>query len=695
MARQRRSWRGVRLAGICGLGIWGLAPGWVWGTADGGTAIVQPAVQPGGEAIARQVELAVRGETLEVRLRLEGSTRPQYIGLNRGRTWIGELANVRLGLPRARSFHRENPAPGIVTLALLPSGNGGLQAIAVGQDRPVVGTMRWEPQGNVLVLQIRAEAEADSRPGEPIPAPNPASGPPVGPQTVEDFPVRPFQVRLGTEERVSSLVLRSAPVRDVLALLAMTAGLNAIFLEVETPPTGGAPTAAPPSTISMEIRDDRIENVFNYVLQVAGLQAKRDGKTVLIGRNLPITARETVLRTVRLNQLKANLPNTEISMTANVDASLASGGTGGSTANSRIARTQSLSQRFPMKGALQLLEELGANGGTQAQANRPGAARGVGENDLLFGGLQAAADMRTNTLTLIGPPNLVDLAETYLRQLDVRKRQVAVNVRIVEVALDKAENIGTSFSFGIDDSFFSLNQGEATANFGTVNPRFLPRPSDANPNAGSLFSPDVLQNPVNPGGIDGITRPFSFPTRFLLNLQARILEDKAKILTDPTLIVQEGSASQVNLTTQVFAGFRTINQPGPGNTVTTVSDTRDPIDVGVILNIAVDSIDDNGFITLAVSPEVSSPGQSITDPSRNNLLIQQLVNRRRLDTGFLRLRAGQTLVLAGIINESERTVTRKTPILGDIPLLGSLFRSTEDRRDRSEVIVLVTPRLLD
>jgi type IV pilus assembly protein PilQ len=608
------------------------------------------------------------------------------------------MANVRLGLPQSRSFHRENPAPGIATLALLPSGDGGLQAIAVGQERPLVGTMRLEPQregGNVLVLQIRPESPGPAAVPTGGTPPNPASGPSVGPQVVENLLVRSFQVNLGTDERVSSLVLRSAPVRDVLALLAMTAGLNAIFLEVEAAPTGGAPPPTPPNTVSMEIRDDRVENVFNYVLQVAGLQAKRDGKTVLIGRNLPITARETVLRTIRLNQLKANLPNTEITMTANVDASLASGGTGGGTANSRIARTQSLSQRFPMKGALQLLEELGANGGTQAQANRPGAARGVGESDLLLGGLQAAADTRTNTLTLIGPPNLVDIAETYLRQLDVRKRQVAVNVRIVEVDLDQSENIGTSFSFGVGDSFFNVNQGEATANFGTVNPRFLPRPSDANPNPGSLFSPDVLQNPLNLGGIDGITRPFSFPTQFLLNLQARIVEDKAKILTDPTLIVQEGSASQVNLTTQVFAGFRTINQPGPGNTVTTVSDTRDPIDVGVILNIAVDAIDDNGFITLAVSPEVSSPGQSITDPSRNNLLIQQLVNRRRLDTGFLRLRAGQTLVLAGIISESERVVTRKTPILGDIPLLGSLFRSTEDRRDRSEVIVLVTPRLLD
>ena len=98
---------------------------------------------------------------------------------------------------------------------------------------------------------------------------------------------------------------------------------------------------------------------------------------------------------------------------------------------------------------------------------------------------------------------------------------------------------------------------------------------------------------------------------------------------------------------------------------------------------------------MAVSPEVSSPGQSIVDPSRNNLLIQQLVNRRRLDTGNLRMRDGQTLVLAGIISESERTITTKTPILGDIPLLGALFRGTSNESTRNEVIVLVTPQIID
>ena len=78
-----------------------------------------------------------------------------------------------------------------------------------------------------------------------------------------------------------------------------------------------------------------------------------------------------------------------------------------------------------------------------------------------------------------------------------------------------------------------------------------------------------------------------------------------------------------------------------------------PVDVGVILNVQVDQIDDNNFVTIAVSPEVSSLGQQITDPSRNNLLIQQLVNRRRLETGRIRLRDGQTLILTGIIQEQD------------------------------------------
>jgi type IV pilus assembly protein PilQ len=545
--------------------------------------------------------------------------------------------------------------------------------------------------------------ETDLSEGRSLPAPTSpkAAAPPVGDIAVTTINISPNVVDLDLDERVPALVLRDAPVREVLSVLANTAGLNTVFVEGDDPNQSTINT-----TISMEIRNETVESVFNYVLQVARLQANRIGNTVLIGRNLPATARGLIVRTLRLNQLKASVPETEITTTVTTASSTTSGGgnvvtTGENTTstqvdtNSRVSRDTSVSQKLPIKGAKEILEDLGANNGGLNPRDPQNVARqrlGEDEPDQLLSNLEAIADNRTNTITLVGTPNLVGIAIDYLRQLDVRRRQAAINVKIIEVSLDRNENIGASFSFGVNDSFFSMNQGDLRANFGEINPSRIP-PADANP--GSLFSPDIIQSPIDRDGVDGITRPFQFPRNFLLNLQARIQTNDARVLTDPTLIVQEGSSSQVNLTSQVFAGFRQITEPAPGNEIRTVSETRPPIDVGVILNIHVDHIDDHGYVTLSVSPEVSSPGERITDPSQNDLLIQQLVNRRRLETGNVRLKNGQTLILAGIIEESERTITSKTPLLGDIPLLGALFRRTTDQRDRNEVIVLVTPNVIE
>jgi type IV pilus assembly protein PilQ len=72
-----------------------------------------------------------------------------------------------------------------------------------------------------------------------------------------------------------------------------------------------------------------------------------------------------------------------------------------------------------------------------------------------------------------------------------------------------------------------------------------------------------------------------------------------------------------------------------------------------------------------------------------------LLNERRVESGQFRLRDGQTLVLSGIIQDEDRSTVTKVPILGDIPLLGALFRRTDRANQRREVIVIVTPRVLD
>jgi type IV pilus assembly protein PilQ len=283
----------------------------------------------------------------------------------------------------------------------------------------------------------------------------------------------------------------------------------------------------------------------------------------------------------------------------------------------------------------------------------------------LLRGLQVVGDERTNSVTLIGSPKQIDIATAQLIQLDSRRRQVAVNVKIVDVNLLSTEDLNTSFSFGIGDTFVQNDRGVAVLNFGTTNPPFE-------------------------RGRSG-ERPPGFARRFLSRLQAQVQSGNAKILTDPTLTVQEGQTAQVNLTQEVPAGteiqFVTANQGGNAIPVQRVVVK----DAGLTVVLRIERIDDNGFVTLSVAPTVSAPTQTI-DTGLGDVT---LLNERSLTSGQIRLRDGQTLILSGIIQDSDRTAVSKVPILGDIPILGALFRSTNRVNQRQEVLVLLTPQIMD
>jgi hypothetical protein len=99
------------------------------------------------------------------------------------------------------------------------------------------------------------------------------------------------------------------------------------------------------------------------------------------------------------------------------------------------------------------------------------------------------------------------------------------------------------------------------------------------------------------------------------------------------------------------------------------------------------------FVTLSVAPSISAPVGVV--PTGNQGGFVTLLSQRVLQSGQVRVRDEQTLLLSGIIQESERSSVTKVPILGDIPILGALFRSTETDNRRQELIVLLTPQILD
>ena len=177
----------------------------------------------------------------------------------------------------------------------------------------------------------------------------------------------------------------------------------------------------------------------------------------------------------------------------------------------------------------------------------------------------------------------------------------------------------------------------------------------------------------------------------------------AKVLANPTLIMQEGeqleegqsiggsvvrgAGSAVNVGSQVVTNF---NVTTDSNGVTTCNPTREI--AGLTMVAKVDKADDNGFVTFQVSPRISAPVGTQVVPGCGTI---NILNSRALVTSRVRVRDGQTLILTGVISDEDRVVVTKWPILGDIPVIGSLFRSTGRNRNKRELIILVTPRIVD
>jgi type IV pilus assembly protein PilQ len=626
----------------------------------------------------------------KVNLVLDASSgdRAQVFTTKRGNALVADIINTQLRIPQGNSFRQDNPGPGIASIAINQLDSNSVRVVVTGSKgtpntQPVVrgrdgltisfiegdGTVAAVPEPSAPtapaapptgISQQPAPAEGPGQPNNAAPPFLPrAVAPPVGDIAISAIDASPSVIDLGTQERVPRLVLRDAPVREVLSLLARAANMNLAYSSVDASGQGGQPAAAVPGEglkVSLDIQNEPVQDVFNYVLRLSGLEANRSGRTIFVGPRLPNSSRDVVMRNLRLNQVTV-----DVALNFLV-------GLGADSAVSRERQVTSVSA-IPVG--------QGVNPVTQSQTTTETKIERLTLEDSkysspLLRGLQALGDQRSNSITLIGTPKQVELAMAQLSQLDIRRRQVAVNVKIVDVNLTNIKDFGSSFSFGVGDSYFVNNGGAASLNFGGSQP--------ATNNGGSI------SNGANLSGLSN---------RFLSSLQAQVQNQNAKILTDPTLIVQEGETASVNLTQQVVGNFKREISRGDGASTETITVEKE--NIGLTLAVKVDRIDDNGFISLSVAPNVKAPQapENISLGSGGGSQRIFLVSERSLNSGIVRLRDGQTLVLSGIIQDQDRTTVSKIPILGDIPLLGSLFRKTNRNNQRNEVIVLLTPQVMD
>lgn len=716
-------------------GISGIASGIVSSVA---TTIVMIAAQPAQAAPTQITAVQVNSSEggAEVVLQTRNGERPQVFTVNRGNALVADVINTQLQLEGGNGFVQNNPAPGITSVSVTQLDANSVRVVVTGEADPpsgeiVTGTNRVvlnvTPAGSVAAAPSTATApnppSPSSVPLSPSPTPPPAQAappaapeytpppsdvlvpnpgvmidgvpvlnpsqtyvpptlstpvpPPIGDIATSSIDTTPPEVDLGTSEIVPRLVLRDAPVRDVLSLLARAAGLNVAYVgdegaAAEDAAAGATPEAAAPgsdATISLDIENEPVQNVFNYVLRIANLDVNRVGRTIFVGSRLPNSARQVISRTLRLNQVSVD---SAVSFLVGLGAETA-------VTRERLVTTVTAAPITTESGVV--AEDVESRQTEQSQVTQVEVQRvDYQDSDPLLRGLQVIGDERTNSVTLVGGPRQIEIAASQLSQLDIRRRQVAVNVRVIDVNLLGVDRASSSFSFGINDTSVAVDGGVGVINFGSTSSADLPV---------DLGGAQTVENLINPGG----NGDFNFVNNFLAQLRLAVTNGNAKVLTDPTLVVQEGQAAQVQLTQDVVTNFE-IETEGIGNDRTqTVTVERTP--AGLILDVQVDRIDDNGFVALSVAPAISAPtGTFEADVEGSNIDIT-LLAIRRVSSGQIRIRDGQTLILSGIIQDQDRATVTKVPILGDIPILGALFRSTTRENQRQEVIVLLTPHILD
>ena len=678
------------------------------GLLDSPAALAQATIRPlPVEALPGDgpLELKVRrlADAVEVVIENTGPG-PQLQQFTNTAGWEGQLV-----LPRPSGLRRGPqqlalPDAGFKTISLEGEGNRfvvQVTPLANGPvSRPVVSA-----DGRNLVLSFPTVPQTSFQTGRldlntPGRVPQAAFVPPLQPRAVApplgDMAVGSMVLRNPSYVNVQgppvTLTLRNAPARDALMAVAQLGGYGFVYVD-DTPqaaagpaPTGlGGATAAPPQKlVSIAFRNEGFARAVNSILLAAGLQGKLEGNLIIAGPKVQSKTFGTQLSKVyRLNQVSAN-------SAADYLASL------GATINKTFTTTSTSSEVSSTGTPANNTANSTATTATTTQINSFGA----GQGPLL--GLIGTTDSRLGTVTLVGDSSLVLIAENYLKQLDLRQRQVALAVRLLDVNLENAQDVANSFAFRWGNNFIVNDNGQLLGAFG----RFLP------PTVAGFQTPPTS----NPS--------LQYPRdNFFDFVKAQITSRNTKLLASPTLILQEnpsllrlpGQGGAASTSTSGGLEEFTIDAPiGRSraneasvrvgtNVITSVQITETQnggtqcelklSTAGLVLGARVEKIDDNGFVTFSLSPSVSAVTDTVPGPPACTPEIS-ILSVRRLDTGALRVREGQTLILTGVISDFDVAEVSKWPVLGDLPLVGQFFRGSKNQRQKRELVIMVTPRII-
>jgi general secretion pathway protein D len=285
------------------------------------------------------------------------------------------------------------------------------------------------------------------------------------------------------------------------------------------------------------------------------------------------------------------------------------------------------------------------------------------------------ADESLNALVLLAEPDVVATLEDIVRQLDVPRAQVMVEAAIVEVSGDISDALGVQWAVDGRGSTGGLG-GTNFSGTGLSVGRVLQALQD-NKNGTSNNAIGNLPD----GAIIGLGTD-----SFGVLVTALSANSKSNLLSTPSLLTLDHQKAEILVGQNVpfQTGSFTTSASGADNPFTTIERQ----DIGVTLKVTP-HINEGANLRLEIEQEISS----IAPTSQGVNAVDLITNKRSIKSTIL-AEDGQVIVLGGLIQDDVTQADSKVPLLGDIPLLGRLFRSTKETRIKRNLMVFLRPTVI-
>ena len=548
-------------------------------------------------------------------------------------------------------------------------------------------------------------------------------------------------VSISTVNPKINMSLRDSDVRQVLRMLADKAALNIMFHDsVE-------------GNVTLDLVNMPLNEAFKLVLQITGLNYYLDGNTLIITKeddkgtnfskqeiatipikNIDASQIATFLNTNIYKIGKPGFSSKEAAMVNTVKNELVILGTENDIkiAKKIVAqfdkpvnsRTYVVNHTTPKEMANlvcgMLSPKSGSTGGAAGISSSDigkfiGGAAGVmtgGADEIKIGENKVACKIEPESklgskdLTSLGDTNLVvsyfpqrgtinvvggsdyqmQLIEDFIKQNDIKQPQAYLEVAFLELNEDGSKTFANIWEM--------YGGGPFVVNFAGGN-------TSVSRNSPSTSDVTYYYTTYNAQGIPSqqavtLTRPNKdLPMRISWTMNYILENKKGKVLSNPKVLITNGEESTIDLTSDYIktskAEYLTSTSSGGSSMGTSQRTYEIANDLGIKVKLTP-FISPEGYVTLNIEPDYTTEKSTVMDPDGN--IAATLLQRRNLELKNVRIRDNETLIIGGMMRESELKTVQKIPILGDIPVLGALFRSSASSKVKEEMVIMLTPRII-